>query len=57
MTQGREFAVIIKTCYDCPYKVYGLRKCGDTDRWFEYFEIEKGIIEWCPHLRKKAGEP
>jgi hypothetical protein len=46
----RGFDVRITTCYDCPYKEYGLRKCGITGQWFEYFEIEKGIINWCPKI-------
>jgi hypothetical protein len=45
------FNILITACYDCPYKIYGLRKCGKTGIWFENFEIEKGIVEWCPILK------
>jgi hypothetical protein len=46
----RRFYVAITNCVDCPYKEYGLRKCSKTDKWFEYFEIENGIVEWCPMI-------
>jgi hypothetical protein len=51
------FDVRIMTCEDCPFKEYGLRKCGEIDRWFDDFEIENGIPYWCPKLdgEKKHG--
>jgi hypothetical protein len=45
---GFSFRVI--TCEDCPFKEYGLRKCGVVDKWFDDFEIETGIVPWCPKL-------
>ena len=50
----RGFNVFITTCYDYPHKVWGLRKCGKNDRWFDYFEIENGIVPWCPILNNPA---
>jgi hypothetical protein len=52
ITNRRQFYVAITTCYDCPYKEWGLRKCSKTDKWFEFFEIENGIIDWCPMIQK-----
>jgi len=48
----RGFFVSITCCEKCPYKIYGLRKCGEADRWFEDFEIETGIPDWCPKCNK-----
>lgn len=53
MTQPkRGFNVFITTCESCPYKEPGLRKCGKNDRWFDLFEIETGIVPWCPVLNR-----
>lgn len=44
------FYVRITTCEECPFKEYGLRKCGLVDKWFDDFEIETGIPSWCQKL-------
>lgn len=44
------FGIRIICCDDCPFKEYGLRKCGEADKWFDDFEIETGIPHWCPKL-------
>lgn len=47
------FLVRIETCEDCPEKEWGLRKCETANKWFDDFEIEEGIPDWCPHRYKK----
>jgi hypothetical protein len=44
------FSIRIICCEECPFKEYGLRKCGEVDKWFDDFEIETGIPKWCPKL-------
>jgi hypothetical protein len=48
---GFSFRVI--NCEDCPFKEYGLRKCGMVDKWFDDFEIETGIVPWCPKVEER----
>jgi hypothetical protein len=52
----RSFPVLITNCEECPYKIYGLRKCGELEKWFGNFEIETGIPEWCPKCNDRLPE-
>lgn len=48
------FYIRIINCESCPFKEYGLRKCSITNWWFDDFEIETGIPNWCQMLERKS---